>query len=112
MYGENGMRKFDYEKLYLLSLGESNTLLKFFRQSNVTGNHYIKNERIVVANPHRLSDRTLAEYLGLCSLRTYPEVDLPVERLPPWVPMSIVQENPLIKLSNDKRTIMFIYEGN
>lgn len=106
------MRKFNYEKIYLVSLGESSLLLRYFKEHNVDGDNYIKRPEIVTDNPLRLSDQHLAEYLGLCSLRKYPDNDLHLDYLPKWVPISVVQENPLVRINPNSRTIMFIYEGN
>lgn len=106
------MKRFDYEKIYLLSLGESTLLLRYFKECSIGGNNYIKRPGIVTENPLGLSNQHLAEYLGLCSLRKYPDSHLPLDYLPKWVPLSVVQENPLVRINQNSRTIMFIYEGN
>ncbi len=102
------MKNFSYEQLFLMSQGDSVNLLKYFKDHHTKGGDYIQNERIVTDNPLNLEDYILAEYLGLCSLRNYPEKDLSLDLLPPWIPIEVVIENPLIKLKD--RTIMFIHE--
>lgn len=106
------MKRFNYEKIYLVSLGESTLMLRYFKDCCPYGDNYIKRPEIVTGNPLRLSDQHLAEYLGLCSLRKYPDSDLPLDYLPKWVPISVVQENPLVTINQNSRTIMFTYEGN
>ncbi len=102
------MRFYNYEKLCLLSMRRSNLILRYFKEHNIEGISFIRKEGIVTDNPFNLSDRTLAEYLGLCALRNYPETHLSLDKLPPWIPLQVVKENPLVKLTENE--IKFIHE--
>ena len=100
------MKFFDYEKIFLLSHGKPSLLLEYFQESK-EGINFIVNPRAIVANPW-VSDKHKAEYLGICALRSYDDylnskqTDLHIDLIPPWVPMQVITENPLIKLTNTK----------
>lgn len=78
------------------------------------GNNFILNPEIIVDNPLKLTDRQLAEYLGICAYRNYAhylqqkEANLPMEYLPSYIPRSVVEDNPLLAIKQSK--IIFIYE--
>lgn len=113
---------FDYEKIWLLSLGKPNLILLYFKRiynkepkySCLIGNNFILNPEVVIENPYKLSKRQLAEYLGLCALRNYAkyqqfkDVDLEMEYFPPWIPRIVVDSNPLIAI--DKTKLIFLKE--
>lgn len=99
------LKFFDYEALYLASHGDSSKLVKYFKLAPSQGLDFIVNPAAMWKNAW-LTDRQLAEYIGLCSLRSYSDykyggvVDLPVDLLPKWVPLTVAQSNPLIKIEN------------
>ena len=107
------MKFFDYETIYLAARGDSSKILQFFKEMPSVGKSFILNESIVSRN-FMLPDRVLAEYLGLCSLRNYSEYlmtgnkDLEISQLPPWVPIQVAKNNPLIKITD--KQIVFIKE--
>lgn len=107
------MRFFNYEKIYLLSLGKPDLLLKYFKELR-GGYDFIVNEKIV--DNSFISDRHKAEYLGLCALRNYEdyldrnEINLNRDLIPPWVPLKVIEENPLVKLTKEK--IILLKENN
>lgn len=96
------MKWFNYEKIYLAARGDCSTILKLFREENIPGLNWVLNEEIILNNPLKLTDRQLAEYLGLCALRNYSDYtlykskDLDLYMLPPWIPDIVILENPLI----------------
>lgn len=116
------MVKYDYEKLWLLSFGNAELIVKAFTKlaqgaatyECLKGDDYIVNERIVIDNPHKLSYQQLAEYLGILALRPlqqyilYGYTDLDMARVPSWVSASIVKSNPLIEIKQAK--LIFIEE--
>jgi hypothetical protein len=67
-----------------------------------------------IVNPKALvdafwvSDLLRSEYLGICSLRSYNDytmygdVDLSLDLIPDYVPLEIIKQNPLIKLTETK----------
>lgn len=101
------MKFFDYQKLYEEAKGDCAKIIKLFNKAPSIGPNFI-------VNPHVLRDdlgfsvRARAEYLGLCALRRYDnyvylkEVDLDRHLLPPWIPLIVVQQNPLLKLTDSK----------
>lgn len=109
------MKWFNYEKLYLAARGDSSTIVKLFKEENVPGLNWILNESIVIDNPLLLSDRELAEYLGLCALRNYSDYtiykskDLDLYMIPLWIPEEVIKSNPLVEIN--KTHLIFKYEG-
>lgn len=101
------MKFFDYKRLYEEAGGDSTKIVRLFQKAPSEGTAFIINPHIV-REGMGYSNRVLAEYLGLCALRRYDnyvyfnEVDLPIYLLPPWIPLNVVQENPLIKLTEQK----------
>jgi hypothetical protein len=112
LFSEADMKLFNYEKIYLGAHGNSDRMIELFYQG-VPGSDFIVNPKALV-DAFWVSNKHKAEYLGLCSLRSYShylktkQVDLDVGLIPPWVPLSVVSENPLIKLTEN--TIIFIKE--
>ncbi len=106
------MKFFNYESIYIASHGRPERLINYFWNSKC-GPNFIINERAVVA-ARFISKRHIAEYLGICSLRCYDyyletgDVDLSLDLVPDWVPLSIVEENPLLTLNEN--TIQLIKE--
>lgn len=51
-------------------------------------------------------NRFKAEYLGFASFRSYDDykskglIDLEISRLPPWVPLQVAQQNPLLTVTD------------
>lgn len=101
------MKFFDYQRLYEEAKGDCAKIVKLFLKAPSVGPNFI-------VNPYPLRDglgysyRVRAEYLGLCALRRYEnyvytnEVNLKRYLLPPWVPIIVVQDNPLINLTDEK----------
>lgn len=106
------MVRFSYEKLFLASRGDSNTLVKLFLDSKATGIDYILNGDIIKSTQY--SNREKAEYLGLCSLRNHSNymllntTYLLLDEIPSWIPDEVVKTNPLIEIKENK--IIFPYE--
>lgn len=111
---------FDFEKIFLLAKGNSKSIVQLIRRmvSNpemckpLLGMSFIINESIIIDNPRKLSDRQLAEYLGILSFRSYAEYkftgdsSLDMQYLPTWVHKSVVEENPLIAINKSKLTFI------
>ena len=109
------MKFFDYTNLYLQAKGDASTIVKLFNRSPSIGPNFIINPHLIRAGMG-FSDRILAEYLGLCALRRYEnyvytkEVDLESYLIPPWIPTTVVQHNPLVQLTDTK--LIFKKENN
>lgn len=108
------MKKFNYELIYLASHGNSTKLVELFISSRgTTGDSFMLNP-LALSQAFWVSDRHKAEYIGLCSLRSYAQytrtkdADLLIEDLPPWVPLEVAKENPLIQVTDSK--IIFLKE--
>ncbi len=113
---------YDFEKLWLLAMGNSELIVKAFKRlvnseagyENLKGTDFIVNPRVITHNTHNLTYQQLAEYLGILAMRPlqyYQQdgyIDLDMARVPSWVPASIVKSNPLIKISKTK--LKFIQE--
>ena len=80
--------------------------MKHFKDSVEGINFIVKPEALVDA--FWLSDRDKAEYLGICSLRSYDDyinhgdVDLDLDLIPHWVSLDVIKSHPLIKLTETK----------
>lgn len=107
------MRFFNYETLFLAARGDPTKIVKYFCEGKTSGRNWMINPNAIVEAGF-LSEQVKAEYIGLCSLRNYEEyvhnniVDLPLDRLPPWIPIEVVKTNPLIQLTDSK--IIFLKE--
>jgi hypothetical protein len=109
------LKFFDYEKLYTEANGDCDRMIELFNKSPSLGPNFI-------VNPHPVrvkvgySNKALAEYLGLCALRRYEnyvytkEVDLESYLIPPWIPRDVIENNPLVKLTDTK--LIFKKETN
>ncbi len=100
------MKFYNYETLWLLAHGNPTMMLEYFKDSR-EGVNFIINPKALV-DAFWLTERQRAEYLGICSLRSYDdylnhkEVDLSLDLVPPWVSMQVITDNPLTKLTNSK----------
>ena len=111
---------FDYEKIFLVSKGNSNIMVNLIRRmydepeahKMLGGSSYILNEKVIVFNTYKLTNRQLAEYLGVLSLRNYAEYQvsgdssLDMQIIPPWVPKVVFENNPLIAINKSKLTFI------
>jgi hypothetical protein len=95
------MKLYDYERIYLAARGDPSLILKlFFEGKTADGHSFIVNESVL--KNQFVSEQLRAEYLGLCSLRKYSDyknnntVDLQLDRVPPWIPMQVIRQNPFI----------------
>jgi hypothetical protein len=101
------MRRFNFEVLYLISHGDSTKILENFRNLDLGGDNFILNHKALV-DAFWVSDRHKAEYLGICALRDYGyykatgDVNVPLDIVPEWLPLSVIKENPLVQLTDDK----------
>lgn len=106
------MKFFDYESIYLAANGDPAKMLEYYREYD-TGKDFIVNPKALV-DAFWLSDKLKAEYLGLCALRNYNDyyydnnVHLGIERIPIWIPVEVIKENPLVKLTDSK--LIFLKE--
>jgi hypothetical protein len=79
-------------------------MLKLFKTAS-PGPNWIANESAILQEIW-IPDILLVEYLGVCALRPYEpyllhgKTDLEIRHLPPWVPIEVLKENPLIKLTD------------
>lgn len=116
------MLLYDFNKMWLLSGGQSHLIIKYFKYLHrdehdfrfLKGSNFMLNPELVVNNPFKLNQRTLAEYIGLCALRNYSnyqqykDTGLEMEYFPNYIPRAIVDNNPL--LTTNKSKIIFKYE--
>lgn len=110
------MVQYDFEKLWLLAMGNSTLIVKAFKRlvngeegyEHLKGTSFILNPTVVTNNTHNLTNQQLAEYLGILALRPlhyYNQdgyIDLDMARVPSWVTASVVKSIPLIKIHNTK----------
>lgn len=110
------MLLYDFEKIWLLSGGRSDLIVRYFKGlyyqrpelASLRGSNFMVNPKVVVENTRHLSDRTLAEYIGLCALRNYAnykmfsDCNLEIEYFPDYIPSIVVDSNPLIQKSGTK----------
>lgn len=99
------MKFFNYETIYMAAHGNPDKMMELFITTNTIGVNFLVNPR-GLANSFWVSNRHKAEYLGFCSLRAYEkyltsgEVNLSLADLPPWVPIAIAKDNPLLTVTN------------
>lgn len=107
---------FDFEKVFLLAKGNSNSIVHLIRQMVINpeayrplqGMSFIINESTIIDNARNLPNRQLAEYLGILSFRGYAEYkftgdsSLDMQYLPTWIPKQVVETNPLIEINKSK----------
>lgn len=107
---------YDYEKIYILSVGRSDLILHYLKKLKdepdahkmLLGNSFIINEDVVIRNTRHLTKQQLAEYLGILSIRSYStyllteDSSLDMEMLYPWIPKTVVETNPLIAIKQTK----------
>lgn len=115
---------FDYEKIYILSCGNSKLIVHYLKKLKneseafklLKGNSFIINEDSILKNSHNVSTQQLAEYIGILSIRSYStylltgESSLDIELLYPWIPKTVIETNPLIATKQNK--LIFIEEIN
>lgn len=116
------MITYDFEKLWILALGNSELIVEAFKRlvngepgyEKLKGQDFIINPRVVTHNTHNLTNQQLAEYLGLLAMRPlhyYKQggyKDLEMARVPSWIHANIVKSNPLIQVI--KTELKFIEE--
>lgn len=110
-------KRFDYEKMYISTGGRADFMLSYFKSVNDSkGINFIVNPDIVIKNPQNCTERQLAEYLGLCSLRNLGDflisgtVDLYDSQIPNWIPKQVYENHPLIKYNPKLRLLEFLFE--
>lgn len=105
MFLRRKMKFFNYEAIYMASHGNPDRIVEYFILNQSKGNNFLVNPR-ELANSFWVSNRHKAEYLGFASFRNYDSylstglVDLPIIYLPPWVPISLAKENPLLTVTD------------
>lgn len=108
------MKFYDYEQVYLAARGDPEKIVKLFFSGKYPGTDWVLNPKAIAEASMIYPYQHVAEYIGLCSLRSYAEfkqfnnTNFDLDRLPPWIPMEVVNNNPLVK-TTDKQ-IIFIKE--
>lgn len=101
---------YNYEALWLLSHGDPKLLMEYFWESDtmdIPKPDFIVNPKALV-DAFWLTDRHKAEYLGICALRNYEDykmrgdTGIDLDLIPPWVPIEVIKDNPLAKLTETK----------
>ena len=110
---------FNYTNLFFLASGDCKRIVKLLLLQSVHpipelhGRNYIRN--LEVLRDETFSYQERAEYIGICSIRNhtdelfYKKTWLELADLPPWIPLLVLEENPLIKI--DKGKILFPHEN-
>ena len=110
---------FNYTHLYFMASGDCERIVKLlllqkeYPIPELHGRNYIRNLEPI--KDDSFSYRERAEYLGILSYRHHPEemfyrkTWLEVADLPPWIPLLVLEENPLITLEGGK--ILFPHEN-
>ena len=110
---------FNYQNLYFMASADCQRIVKLFLLQEthpipeLHGRNYIRNLEPI--KDDSFSYRERAEYLGVLSYRHHPEEMfyrknwLEIADLPPWIPISILEGNPLIVIEGGR--ILFPYEN-
>lgn len=103
---------FNYETVYLAARGNPRLIIEYIKSGKSKGQSWIKDTKALMGA--LVSDQHKAECIGLMSLRSYAtylqakDTTLLLELIPPWIPQSIIKENPLIQLTGTR--ILFVTE--
>lgn len=109
---------YSYQNLFFLAGGDCERIVKLLLLQEehpipeLHGRNYIRN--LEVLKDETFSYQQRAEYIGLCSYRNhtdelfYGKTWLDVSDIPPWIPLLVLEDNPLITLEGGK--ILFPYE--
>lgn len=109
---------FNYTNLFFLASGDCKRIVKLLLLQSehpipeLHGRNYIRNLEPI--KDDSFSYRERAEYVGLLSMRNhtdelfYKKTGLELADLPPWIPLLVLEENPLITLEGGR--ILFPYE--
>ena len=110
---------FNYTNLFFLASGDCTKVVKLlllqeeYPIPEMHGRNYIRNLEPI--KDDSFSYRERAEYIGICSMRNhtdelfYNKTWLNIVDLPPWIPLLVLEENPLITLEGGR--ILFPYEN-
>lgn len=109
---------FNYQNLFFMASGDCKRIIKLLLLQEelpipeLHGRSYIRNLEPI--KDDSFSYRERAEYLGILSYRHHPEelfyrkTWLELADMPPWIPLLVLEENPLITIEGGK--ILFPYE--
>ena len=110
---------FNYTHLYFMASGDCERIVKLlllqkeYPIPELHGRNYIRNLEPIKSEDY--TSRNKAEYIGICSYRNhtdelfYGKTWLDIADLPPWIPLSILDGNPLIVIEGGR--ILFPYEN-
>lgn len=110
---------FNYTNLYFMASGDCERIVKLLLLQKehpipeLHGRNYIRNLEPLKSESY--SWREKAEYLGILSYRHHPEemfyrkTWLELADMPPWIPLSVIKENPLVTIEGGR--ILFPYEN-
>ena len=110
---------FNYQNLFFMASSDCKRIVKLLLLQEkhpikeLVGRSYIRN--LDPIKDDSFSYRERAEYLGILSYRHHPEElfyrkkHLNLDELPPWIPLSILEGNPLITIEGGR--ILFPYEN-
>ena len=110
---------FNYTNLYFLASGDCKRIVKLLLLQSeypipeLHGRNYIRNLEVI--RDETFSYRERAEYVGILSYRNHPsemfykQYHLNLDDLPPWIPLQVVKENPLVTIEGGR--ILFPYEN-
>lgn len=92
------MKSYNYEKIYLAARGDAKLIVNLFLYENVPGPNWVNNPEGIAClrDSHPVGE--IAEYIGICALRPFGQLDLTKDDIPPWVPWKVVKENTLIQV--------------
>lgn len=110
---------FNYAHLFFMAGSDCKRIVKLLLLQEkhpipeLHGRNYIRN--LEVLKDERFSYQDRAEYIGICAYRTHPvelfyrKTWIDLSDLPPWIPLEILKDNPLIEINQNK--IYFPYEN-
>ena len=110
---------FNYQNLFFMASSDCKRIVRLLLLQSqnpipeLHGRNYIRN--LEPLKDDSFSYRERAEYIGVCSYRAHPEemfyrkTWLDLADLPPWIPVSVLEENPLITIEGGR--ILFPYEN-
>ena len=110
---------FHFQNLYFMASSDCKRIVKLLllQEKNpipeLHGRSYIRNLEPLLSDEYSWQEK--AEYVGVLSYRNHPsemfykQYHLNLDDLPPWIPLQVIEENPLIKI--DKGKIVFPHEN-
>ena len=109
---------FNYQNLYFMASSDCKKIVKLLLLQaqnpipELHGRSFVRNLEPLLSDEYSWQEK--AEYVGILSYRNHPsemfykQYHLNLDDLPPWIPLQVVEENPLVTIEGGR--ILFPYE--